>query len=132
MEEKAMKRSFFFLATISIFIFFTPPSSAHAADATYYSFIPPFLTDASRPMVMLTMARDHRLYYEAYNDASDINEDGTLDVRYNPNIDYYGYFDSYKYYEYNSTNNGRFEPTRNNDKQKDTTWLKSILERGLS
>jgi len=58
-------------------------------------------------MVMLTMARDHRLYYEAYNDASDINEDGILDVRYTPAIDYYGYFDSYKYYEYS---NGRFEP----------------------
>jgi type IV pilus assembly protein PilY1 len=60
-------------------------------------------------MVMLTMARDHRLYYEAYNDASDINEDGILDTRYNPDIDYYGYFDSHKYYEYSSTNE-RFEP----------------------
>lgn len=75
--------------------------------ASTYSYIPPFLSDSVAPMVMLTMARDHRLYYEAYNDASDINEDGHLDVRYNPSIDYYGYFDSFKYYEYS---NNRFEP----------------------
>lgn len=105
-----MKRSFFFLATISVLSFFTSTLFVRAEVATSYSFIPPFLTASMPPMVMLTMARDHRLYYEAYNDASDINEDGILDVRYNPNIDYYGYFDSYKYYEYNSTNHGRFEP----------------------
>ncbi|NCU38576.1 hypothetical protein EOL96_05990 [Candidatus Saccharibacteria bacterium] len=82
---------------------------AQAEVASTYSHIPPFLTNAMPPMVMLTMARDHRLYYEAYNDASDINGDGVLDVRYNPNIDYYGYFDSYKYYEFSSAND-RFEP----------------------
>lgn len=58
---------------------------------------------------MLTMARDHRLYYEAYNDASDIDGDGELDIRYKPSINYYGYFDSFKYYEYNNST-GRFEP----------------------
>ena len=49
---------------------------------------------------MLVMGRNHKLYYEAYNDASDLNADGVLDVGYKPSIDYYGYFDSYKYYEY--------------------------------
>lgn len=49
---------------------------------------------------MLVMGRDHKLYYEAYNDAVDLNGDGTIDVGYNPNIDYYGYFDSYKCYTY--------------------------------
>ncbi|MCK7470468.1 MAG: hypothetical protein MZU95_06490 [Desulfomicrobium escambiense] len=34
-----------------------------------------------------------------------------LDVGYNPAIDYYGYFDSYKVYRYDGTNN-RFEPVR--------------------
>lgn len=84
--------------------------NAEAEVASTYTYIPPFLTASMPPMVMLTMARDHRLYYEAYNDASDINEDGILDIRYTPSIDYYGYFDSYKYYEYNSTGNGVFEP----------------------
>ena len=26
------------------------------------------------------MGKDHKLYYEAYNDASDLNNDGVLDV----------------------------------------------------
>ena len=63
------------------------------------------------------LGRDHKLYYEAYNDASDLNGDGTLDTRYKGyelkvpatdesiyKIDYYGYFDSYKCYTYDSAN----------------------------
>jgi type IV pilus assembly protein PilY1 len=77
--------------------------------ANNYIKIPPFVNASAPPMVMLVMGRDHTLYYEAYNDASDLNEDGMLDTFYNPEIDYYGYFDSYKYYIY-STTRGRFEP----------------------
>ncbi|MCC8988325.1 MAG: hypothetical protein LM523_11545 [Candidatus Contendobacter sp.] len=47
---------------------------------------------------MLVMGRDHKLYYEAYNDASDLDGDGTLDVGYKPKITYFGYFDSNKCY----------------------------------
>ena len=46
------------------------------------------------------MGRDHKLYYEAYNDASDLNADGVIDTRYKPAIDYFGYFDSNKCYTY--------------------------------
>ncbi|MDX1519494.1 MAG: hypothetical protein R3318_05180, partial [Gammaproteobacteria bacterium] len=28
------------------------------------------------PLVLLTMGRDHKFFYEAYNDASDLNDDG--------------------------------------------------------
>lgn len=53
---------------------------------------------------MLVMGRDHRLYYEAYNDASDLDGDGYVDTRYKPGvIEYYGYFDSNKCYTYNGT-----------------------------
>ncbi|BAO82690.1 Tfp pilus assembly protein, tip-associated adhesin PilY1 [Serpentinimonas maccroryi] len=52
------------------------------------------------PLVMLTMARDHTLFYEAYNDASDINGDGRLDTRFDPNIIYLGLFDSRLCYAY--------------------------------
>ncbi|EIC23153.1 PilC/PilY family type IV pilus protein [Thiorhodovibrio frisius] len=70
------------------------------------------------PLTMLVMGRDHTLYYEAYNDASDLNGDGVLDVGYKPNmigsdgnrVDYFGYFDSDLCYDYD-TGNGRFEPT---------------------
>ncbi|MBW2164001.1 MAG: fimbrial assembly protein, partial [Deltaproteobacteria bacterium] len=63
---------------------------------------PLFLTTSVPPILMLTMGRDHKLYYEAYNDASDLDGDGALDIRYTPSIDYFGYFDSYKCYVYSS------------------------------
>jgi type IV pilus assembly protein PilY1 len=111
-----------------------------AAQAVDFYSTPSFLTSQVPPIVMLVMGKNHKLYYEAYNDASDLNEDGTLDVGYkgesepfvdaNGNdqwdfgetftdvngdgkwtagIDYYGYFDSYKCYNYSSADN-RFEP----------------------
>lgn len=59
------------------------------------------------PLNMLVMGRDHKLYYEAYNDASDLNGDGVLDVGYKGylpadggGIDYFGYFDSHRCYSY--------------------------------
>ena len=66
----------------------------------------PLFLGGGQPLVMLTMSRDHKLYYEAYNDASDINGDGVLDVGYKPaDINYFGYFDSFKCYTYDAGNN---------------------------
>ncbi|MEX2049861.1 MAG: PilC/PilY family type IV pilus protein, partial [Steroidobacteraceae bacterium] len=46
----------------------------------------------------------HKLYYEAYNDHSDLDGDGVLDIGYKPTeIDYYGYFDSFKCYTHNGS-----------------------------
>ncbi len=91
-----------------------------------FTAIPPFVSSGAPPLVMLAMGRDHKLYYEAYNDASDLNDDGKLDIHYAPQnipatsttpvtkgIDYYGYFDSYKCYAYNSAQ-ARFNPTCKN------------------
>jgi len=70
---------------------------------------PLFLTTGAAPLNLLVMGRDHKLYYEAYNDHSDLDEDGTLDISYKPgSIDYFGYFDSYKCYDYSSN---MFVPT---------------------
>jgi type IV pilus assembly protein PilY1 len=56
---------------------------------------PLFNTFQVPPLNMLVVGRDHKLYYEAYNDTSDLNGDGVLDVGYKPNtIDYFGYFNS--------------------------------------
>ncbi len=86
---------------------------------------PLFLTSSVPPIVMLTMERDHKLYYEAYNDASDINGDGVLDVRYNPAIDYFGYFDSHKCYSYAS---GKFTPaTVTLNKKCSSAWSGDFL-----
>jgi type IV pilus assembly protein PilY1 len=61
---------------------------------------PLFLRSSLPPLNMLVMGRDHKLYYEAYNDASDLNEDGVLDVGYKPDtIDYYGYYNSHVCYQ---------------------------------
>ena len=80
---------------------------------------------------MLVMGRDHKLYYEAYNDASDLDGDGGLDVGYKPDeIEYYGYFDSYKYYTYSDSNN-RFEPAGVTDTATDKT-IKKVPSSGTS
>ncbi|MFH1137853.1 MAG: hypothetical protein V1816_17430 [Pseudomonadota bacterium] len=81
-----------------------------APSITDYTAIPPFVTDAAPPLVMLVLGRDHKLYYEAYNDASDLDGDGQLDIGYKPAIEYYGYFDNSTCYVY-SGSAGRFEPS---------------------
>ena len=66
----------------------------------------------AKPMVMLVSSKDHRLFYEAYNDASDIDGDGTLDVRFKPNIKYFGLFDPNLCYTYSgSGTTGLFSPS---------------------
>jgi len=112
-----MKKTFvIFLIAVSLFvpILTVTIKVCSAATASDYYAVAPFVTAGVPPLVMLVMGRNHKLYYEAYNDASDLNEDGTLDVGYNPEIDYYGYFDSYKSYVYNSANS-RFEPSATQD-----------------
>ena len=65
--------------------------------------VPLFLPGTVPPLNMLVMSRDHRMYYEAYNDASDLNGDDVLDTGYKPaEIDYYGYFDTDRCYTYGS------------------------------
>ena len=74
----------------------------------------PLVTNASTqtPLNLLVLGKDHKLFYEAYDDASDLDGDGLVDTRYKPaSIDYYGYFDSKKCYVY-SNSNGRFDPVQ--------------------
>lgn len=59
-------------------------------------------TQNNRPLTMLVAGRDHKLAYEAYNDASDVDGDGILDIRFKPSITYYGLFDSSVCYTYGS------------------------------
>lgn len=71
---------------------------------------PLYLQVAVPPLNMLVMGKDHKNYYEAYNDAADLNADGAIDVGYKPDtIDYYGYFNSRVCYSWNSTSE-RFDP----------------------
>ena len=73
----------------------------------------PLLALKSAPgLVMLTMSRDHRLFYAAYNDTSDINGDGVVDVGFKPAITYYGNFVSDRCYDYitSGSNNPLYRP----------------------
>jgi type IV pilus assembly protein PilY1 len=83
-------------------------SSPVAAQSLPISQRPLFIQEPAPPLNMLVMARDHKLYFEAYNDASDLNGDGVLDTGFKPDsVTYFGYFDSNKCYNYSS---GVFRP----------------------
>ncbi len=82
------------------------PSTAHAQ----MSQAPLISTQSVAPLVMLTVGRDEKLTFPAYNDYTDIDGNGETDVGYKPNIQYYGYFDSYKCYAYVSADSV-FRPT---------------------
>jgi len=58
-----------FLILISI-LFILSLTSAQAAPLSIAE-NPLFLQQSAAPLTMLAMSRDHRLFYEAYNDASD-------------------------------------------------------------
>lgn len=93
---------------------------------------PLFLRTREAPLNMLVIGRDHKLFYEAYNDASDLNFDGELDIGYRghlPNdqggVTYFGYFDSFKCYSYND---GVFVPIgRTANKRCSGAWSGDFL-----
>lgn len=81
-----------------------------AAQAQQPPALPPNITTIlAKPMIMLNMSKDHLLFARAFNEYSDIDNDGVPDVTYKHSFDYYGYFDSYKCYTYSGTAS-RFEP----------------------
>ena len=85
------------LSLLTALTFVAGLASPQAATAQSLSIAqsPLFNTFQVPPLNMLVVGRDHKLYYEAYNDTSDLNGDGVLDVGYKPNsIEYYGYFNS--------------------------------------
>jgi type IV pilus assembly protein PilY1 len=92
-----------------------------------FSLQPPFLTSASPPLLMLVMSKDHKQFYKAYTDYSDLDADGDLETTYKHAIDYYGYFDCEKCYAYQ---NSRFEPVGNATDKKcsqDGQWSGNFL-----
>jgi type IV pilus assembly protein PilY1 len=98
------------LLTAAAAVLTVMPGSGAGAATLIIPDTPLFLSEpGSVPAInLLVMGRDHKLYYEAYNDASDLDGDGDLDVGYKPDeIDYFGYFDPHKCYEYSSN---RFRP----------------------
>ena len=101
----------------------TPPTSS-SGDVSQ---VPLFLSESAKPMLMLDMSKDSQLYFSAYNDYTDLDGDGIPDRTYKNSIDYYGYFDSYKCYDYN-TSSGQFEPvSTTSDKYCSGYWSGNFL-----
>ena len=115
------------LAAVGVF------SLSLRSDPAFYAGEPPpiaqsplYIRDAVPPLNMLVMGKDHKIYYEAYNDASDLDGDGVPDVGYRGwelktpqpsegsiyKIDYYGYFNSFVCYRWETAGSGgnRFVP----------------------
>jgi type IV pilus assembly protein PilY1 len=76
---------------------------------------PIFMAESVPPLNMLVMGRDHKLYYEAYNDFTDIDGDNRIDTDFKPAIEYFGYFDPKTCYTYNGS---RFEPAAHSENGK--------------
>ncbi|MFJ5298408.1 pilus assembly protein [Pseudomonas sp. NPDC088368] len=87
--------------------------STQAAVSQVPAQVPLFVNNSVPPLNMLVVGRDHKLFFPAYNDASDLDGDGTIDIRYKPSIDYLGYFDSFTCYSYT---NGYFTASSNTTK----------------
>ena len=80
---------------------------------------------SAKPMTMITAGKDHKLFFEAYNDASDIDGDGTLDIGFQPGITYYGLFDSNVCYSYAS---GLFSPASNSSDGKCSVMVRQLAK----
>jgi type IV pilus assembly protein PilY1 len=101
--------------------------TTHICYAATIATSPLFLTSSVIPIVMLNISKDHQLYFKAYDDYSDLNNDGSPDTTYDNSINYYGYFDSYKCYSYSDISN-RFEPSSTtNTKYCDGLWSGNFL-----
>jgi type IV pilus assembly protein PilY1 len=94
----------FICTVISVMSLFVPSVHGQIAQA------PLLQAQNIPPLVMLTLGRDEKLYNPAYNDYSDVDGDGIVDVGYKPTIQYFGYFDSFKCYDYDTTAQ-RFKPS---------------------
>lgn len=86
-------------------------SSAFAAVSQVPAQLPLFLNNSVPPLNMLVVGRDHKLFFPAYNDASDLDGDGSIDIRYKPSITYLGYFDSNTCYTYTGSYFTAFDAT---------------------
>jgi len=108
MKSLKIKKIAFIVSLLIIGISAAPPASAqNLSDYTAY---PPFITSGAPPLTMFVMSKNHKLFYKAYTDIVDLNDDGVVDSSYNDSIDYYGYFDANKCYDYVGGGSRRFEP----------------------
>ena len=61
---------------------------------------PVHVSQGAAPLVMLTMARDHSLFFGAYNDMTDLDGTGAINAKFVPNFEYLGLFNAAYCYSY--------------------------------
>lgn len=86
------------------------PASAVNTSSDYRA-LPAVLSGTGTPIVMLAMSQDHQLFYKAYTDWDDLDNDALSqpETTYEHSVEYYGYFDSDKCYVYDDAD-GVFRP----------------------
>ena len=62
-------------------------------------------SQAASPSILLTVSRDHSMSFPAYNDMTDLDGVGTIDIMFKPSFTYLGLFNSKYCYSYNNTGN---------------------------
>ncbi|MEN9539369.1 MAG: hypothetical protein RLZZ126_1604, partial [Pseudomonadota bacterium] len=85
------------VVTVMLSVIWMPPAAL--AQTVSMADTPLLALKTAPGLVMMTMSRDHRLFYAAYNDTSDIDGDGTIDIGFKPSITYYGNFVSSRCYD---------------------------------
>ncbi|MDR1035687.1 MAG: hypothetical protein LBT40_03670 [Deltaproteobacteria bacterium] len=83
-----------------------PAAEASAPESLNYQNSPVTSTGRTVPRVLIVLSKDHKLFQQAYNNFSDMDEDGQPDTGFNPSVLYYGYFDSYSCYAYSRATPG--------------------------
>lgn len=102
-----------------------PPLAAAQQASSAYESQPPLLSVGGSSKVLIALSNDHQLYFKSYSDYDDLDFDGTVEITYTHAIDYVGYFDSYKCYQYT---NSRFEPVSvSANKYCSGTWSGNFL-----
>ncbi|MDR0882137.1 MAG: hypothetical protein LBP55_06305 [Candidatus Adiutrix sp.] len=103
--------------------------AARAADIDNYMATPFWLQGRTIPQVMMVVERDWKLFYPAYNGLTDLDGDGIIDIGFNPDITYVGYFDSDSCYEHDETMFKRVGPT---DKTQTADQLEALVPPEIS
>ena len=83
------------------------PLLGHADDANNLANAPMYIaSDEGSPNIMLTLGKEHTIFDAAYNDYIDLNDDGIIDLMFDPSIQYEGNFDYTLCYKYQTGTTG--------------------------
>ena len=98
------------ISTVALFCMATQPTFAALQNLSQEPLIAGIQVP---PQIMLAISKDQQLYKKAYNDYSDLDRDlpggdAAIETTYKHSIEYYGYFDPDKCYDY-VVADGRFE-----------------------